>query len=216
MVWHAEDSIADSLKTEQRRGPAVWVVLRWLLTKEGREINGALLRVHGRDPVGGNKGYVPVSVAHAVVFEERLFERMQIECFEVEGEAGMSLGFEVPPLGSNSVLKGRILSNRDAKGLIAGIAAHLRNSSVMSWLCSPMRGAGRELVRSSPSIRIGQRVVRMVVPDWLSASRTTVWIISRERKASWAKRLSQVKTSAHQISAGSRMDSQCCVVWCLR
>ena len=48
------------------------------------EIDSASLRVHGRDPVGGNEGDVPIAIAHAIRREQRIFKRLQVKRDHVE------------------------------------------------------------------------------------------------------------------------------------
>src|SRR5690606_3295828 len=78
---------------------------------------------------------------------------------------------------------------------------HSPNSSRIALLFSPMRGAARSTLWRCPLMRSGERVVVM---ETLS-SRVTVCSMSRTEKPSLAKSSSQLRTRAHQISAGSRM-----------
>ena len=72
------------------------------------------------------------------------------------------LGLEVLPLLTNRLFERRILADGDAKGIGSAHPAFSveSNSRAISALCSPMRGAPMALVSSSPSMRMGQRVVR--------------------------------------------------------
>ena len=85
---------------------------------------------------------------------------------------------------------------------------HNPNSARILAECSPMRGAATVVFARWPFTRIGDRVVR----TWTLSSRSTVCSRSSALKPSLASSSGQFSTLAHQMSAGSRIDSQCSVV----
>src|SRR5690606_1639624 len=78
------------------------------------------------------------------------------------------------------------------------------NSSNILVVCSPNFGEPFEEINSSPSIRIGQRVVSYVNPSPI----VTCCTISNILKPSCSVNRCQSNTSAHHISAASKIPSQ--------
>ncbi len=209
VVGHAIDRIAELLETSQRRRPAMRVVGDRRGAHQRGEIQQRTALDRFGQPVRIDKGDVPGAVLQPRARKQRLVERVQVERLELQPQRAAGGRLKVGVLLLDRALERAKLADGDTKDISR---VHRSNSCWILSLCSPIFGAPVGDVRIAPSIRIGQRVVNSDAP----LERLTRWTIRKTSKASCCNRRGQVKTSAHQTPAGSRMLSQCAVLWPLR